>query len=665
MPATREMLEEYGRRHPDKNPLITEALRRGKEPQWIADQLFPKAPVPKPSEQTVSREEEFGTITAPFGSISTQQGMAQDVQSGGMPLTTQPFTDVRPNQMGIGKPQDIVGAGLGAAMVAAGMPQFAPLAAAIPAYLMTLPQGQGKAITEGLIQALSESPSAVLSYINKTQPLLKGFVDEEGAAVLRTFGESGDVPSLELTTGGAWSKWIADVAEGALFAKKMEKYRGKILPAQIERASQNAIKKIFASPVGEIEKGGFVRGAQKIADDLGDEIGKQLYSKVWDEADKLGRTISLESFEKSLGMERFVKASGLPAIEKAMRYRTAASQAGDTVMGNIMSDVASLYEAYGDNVPLKEADELLSRIGKLWKPKMDRTASMAITDAKNHLKGVLKANMSDIPVDLGGGKTTTLWNQYQDARNFWRGFSQEFRNDFVDSAIIQMAQKNPEFVAKKAFGKGNVSDMIRLKKVLSGTPEVFEAVQRAHMQNRISGGILNKMSDIPVGTDPLERLTGMSQEQIKIAFTPQQKTALSDLAKTLHRATQPTGQGKMLVQLTQGGLAVTLLSGGFLTDREGTGVGSAAVVLGGPLILGRMFTNPNTVKLLTQGLRTPRMQAATSMITRIINEYIFASSQEKMQEMIEKNMPEGGFKPTFNLDIEPANVNRTFEEFKP
>lgn len=612
-----------------------------------------------------------------YGSIRAPQRppvpSGAEVGTGGMPLTTEAFQSVQPGDIAL-TPQDVMSTAASAAATAAGSPELAPAASALISYLFTLPHGQRAAILEGTVQGVLDAVPAAGSVALKKFAPLRGEVDEAGEALLRVIGSQREPAklgvgatkpvdvSLDLVTRNAWVDRLAGVSEGALFGKKMSRYKTVTLPQQRREAVERALNRIFDSDVTQLQKGGIVDGARKIADTIGDELGTAFYDEVWKAAEQNGLDVSLQTLERATGMSRMVD-SGAVVLEKPTLYRTAASKMGDTPLARVINDLAGLYDEFGDNIPLREAELLQQRIGREIGATKERVPKKILTELKKELSDTIKNKMDEVP---------GLVNKYTKAKKFWGEFSEGYRNEFVDKFITDMAKKHPEQVAEKAFRFGNVSDIVRLKKVLSGAPEALQAVQRAHLQGRIEKGALGRMGNVPEGKSALSHLMGMSREQIEAAYPAPLVKDLNDLALALQASSRKSdaGGGKMLIQLTQGAQVVGMASAAFgaATDRPAL-TGGGLILLGGPLVLGHLLTNPTFVRAMTVGLRTPvKSQLANSVMSKVLAEVIKTKTDIDQGKLIDRAM-EAGRRPKRNAGIKytlvPVPDDEAMEFVKP
>ena len=569
--------------------------------------------------ETRAKARAIGEIKAEGSGLTTEQESELDPFSGVTPLVGARLEEV---DTGI-KPQDVTATVAGLATVAAGHPELAPLAAGLAGGGTSLILGETpkEAAKEFAFQALMEVPGTIGSLGKKFLKPLAGAVDATGAAALKVFGEEGGrIPSLDLVTREPLIDKLADISEGALFGRKMAKYKNITLPKERVAAVERAVDKLFASKVSLEESGSIVARAVKIGDTIGDEIGSQFFKDVWRPANELGLVVDLESAEQVAGIRRFVTATGEQGIDKPTLYRTAASKMGDTSMARVINDLAGLYEEFGDNIPLEEAEKLLQRVGREIGSTRERVAKRSLVMVKSELKERIEGQLAD----------NGLLPGYRKAKKFWGEFSEQFRNEFVNKSILDMSRKNPERVVAKVFQPGNISDLRRTKKALSGAPEVFDSLKRVHLERRVSSGAMGKMANVAEGVEPIEQLLGLNKEQIAVAFTDPQKKSLNDLALALRASTRrgdATG-GKMLVQLVQGGAAASLIGFGQATDSKGL-TAAGILILGGPLLIGRALLNPSFVRAMTVGLRVPvTSHLRTSIMSRIVGEFLRSQNEQ-------------------------------------
>lgn len=210
---------------------------------------------------------------------------------------------------------------------------------------------------------------------------------------------------------------------------------------------------------------------------------------------------------------------------------------------------------------------------------------------------------------------TSPYKTWRMANHFYKTGQQRFNNTFL-RRMIKLADESgtgAETIAPKIFIPGRVSNVRKVKRALH--PEDWKTMQSFFMQH-----LLQKSSNVEgeiIGKRILNNMHGkpnsFGMPMIREILNPNQIKELNMFANTLKMAqSEPMeATGKMLIQMSQAGMAGTLFTQGLELP--------AATVIFGPAIVGRLMLQPHIVRLLTTGVQMPASSpAAAGLLARVI-----------------------------------------------
>lgn len=395
---------------------------------------------------------------------------------------------------------------------------------------------------------------------------------------------------------------LHNFAEYGLFTRKVAIHKNILRPAAQTQMIDDFLKG-FVETEGEDAIGElFVLAAQKQL--TGSRVvSSTLYKRV-DEMTQgvMASTRKLKEFAAPL-VKRGEALSGIEA-----------HHAGD----DLMRAVTEL----NDDIPFTALQELRSRL-------LSSIDTFSITNKKAPAIGKAKKLVEIIHQEMMSSlrrANPAAAKVLQKANQLYREGSEQFNNQLI-RRLKKRAELNPEGIVKAIFQRGAVSNIKAAKTAVGGTDTTaWQQMQswwvRAGMQN----------SKGQITGDAIEsNLRKMGEPALKEILTLKQLTGLRDIATTLKvvESKQGEGTGRMLIQLTQGGMALALVTGVFEGGLERARPKEAAMVLLGPVILSRMFTNPVTAKWLIQGFKMPKgAPGAAALASKIGVEYRRIRRQE-------------------------------------
>ncbi len=277
-----------------------------------------------------------------------------------------------------------------------------------------------------------------------------------------------------------------------------------------------------------------------------------------------------------------------------------AASSGDDLIGTISQ--------MPDGISFRAAKELRSRLLSVVDEfSITNKKAPAIGKAKKLIgfideatSNALKANN---PEALG------LWRE---ANKIYKEGSKQFDNAFI-RRLIKSADPDfggsPESIVKAIWKPKNPTNIIRARKAVMGPKKRFgdhawRKIQGYGLQDLVEGAT-DPSTGIISGKKLLNRIKALGGT-FNEGFSVTQRQGIKDFAETLNRVQtrQGEGTGRMLIQLTQGGMALGLFGAGLTPE--------AGAVLLGPAVLARMFTNPIAAKWLSQGLELPASSPASA-----------------------------------------------------
>ncbi len=309
-------------------------------------------------------------------------------------------------------------------------------------------------------------------------------------------------------------------------------------------------------------------------------------------------TLSLKNFVKPL----VIKAREIGSIE--------AKNAGD--------DLVMAINNLPDNISYGAIQDLRSRL-------ISRVDEFLILNKKAPAIGKAKKLIGITDSIIG----TTLKKENPEALALWRQAnklykegSKQFNNQFIRRLIKESIDKgNPEVIAEKIFKPRAISNIRKTKAAIDeGT---WKQLKGWHVQNILKKST-NTEGELTGKTfwNQMFGKAGMGEQTMKEIYKPHELKALKDTAIALKviQKKQGEGIGRMWIQLTQAGAIV-----GLMDERSRP---FSMVVLGAPIIMSRLFTNPIAAKWLIQGAKLPAKSPQAGAILTKLSDLAFKIERE-------------------------------------
>ena len=214
-----------------------------------------------------------------------------------------------------------------------------------------------------------------------------------------------------------------------------------------------------------------------------------------------------------------------------------------------------------------------------------------------------------------------LWRQTNSA---YKGVEEKYNNELIRQ-LFQVADHKrggiPDNVFQQIWKRGEETTIKRVRDAVGDG--VWPKIQRRALEVMTQAATHDGYI---VGRSLEAEMRKMGPEVIKATFSPEQKLYLDrwiNLVKVMQgKSVDETG--KMLIQLTQGGVALRAASelgeSGLFGAMGSQAVNQAGLILGGPWVISRIFTNPDLAKHFIDGMTTPSNSSkAGEIIGRILN----------------------------------------------
>jgi len=415
---------------------------------------------------------------------------------------------------------------------------------------------------------------------------------------------------------------LANIAEGSLVGgKKIADYKTVIRPEAISNMVDDLINQFGQRAEPDLVGEAFTMAVEKrlkpsrlvattlynTVDDMTKDlfISKPITKKVATGIlDKSGREIITDITK--------VEQVGIVSLDKLKEFAKPLAKIAKDVEGieakNAGDDLIQAIMSLDNNVSFATAKELRSRL-------ISRIDEFSIINKKAPAIGKAKRAISLI--DEATGKALSEHNPealqvWRQANKLYREGSEQFDNEFIRRLIKQSVDKgNPEVIAKQIFKPGAISNIKKAKNAIDEpTWRQLKSwyVQDILKKSATTEGELSGKAFV----NQLTGKTGMGEQALKEIFKPEELTALKNTATALQIATkkQAEGTGRMWIQLTQATAVV-----GLVDERTRP---YSMIILGGPAVLSRLFTNPIAARWLIQGASLPaKSPQAMAILTKL------------------------------------------------
>lgn len=217
------------------------------------------------------------------------------------------------------------------------------------------------------------------------------------------------------------------------------------------------------------------------------------------------------------------------------------------------------------------------------------------------------------------------------ALGMWRWANKEYKeanfrynNKFIRK-LLKKADPNfgaePEAILKMIVKKGGISALARVK---AATDKKTMRLLKGWHFSELMKQSLNEETKELMGSKLFGNMTGkagLGEQALKILYSPEEIKSIKNLATTLSviQAKQREGVGKMWIQLVQASAAAELF--GIFGGSSATIKSGSALIVFGPSVISRLFTNPVTAKWFIQGYgKLPKYpSSATAFLMRLAN----------------------------------------------
>jgi hypothetical protein len=282
---------------------------------------------------------------------------------------------------------------------------------------------------------------------------------------------------------------------------------------------------------------------------------------------------------------------------------------------------------------------------KLWRSQIDREISAAnfqlgtdditighLRKARKMLTKILREGAEDV-----GGDAPILWRAYNET---YAKKSRELNRRFVKRLFDQIKKnETPHLAADRIFQKDALENIRGIKKLFGEGSQEFSDLRRWYFQKTISesSGKVGER-EILQGEKLFDNLLGknsLGEDYLKELYSPKQYDLLKDFSISMQRIakSEGTGTGRIFIQLSQAGAAMGFFTYGELGGSERSKK-TAYIILGGPVVLSRILTNPRFGRAVIEGLNTPRISPrfASNILrtTDMINKENIQESKERV-----------------------------------
>jgi hypothetical protein len=184
---------------------------------------------------------------------------------------------------------------------------------------------------------------------------------------------------------------------------------------------------------------------------------------------------------------------------------------------------------------------------------------------------------------------------WRSANEFYKTGMEKFNSKLIRSLSKRLID-NPEVAVRSVFVP-NASKQLRYVKEAIGD-KAFKDLRSQWLKTTMENA--SDFEGNMLGAKFLKDFNKLGDSTLKEVFSPDEIGAIRLLGRTGQLVqTKSTGGGSILIQLTQPGAILNLVSGtGYLK-------GTSAVISIGPALMSRLMTNPRTAKMLTVGMKVP------------------------------------------------------------
>lgn len=330
-------------------------------------------------------------------------------------------------------------------------------------------------------------------------------------------------------------------------------------------------------------------------------IGGELYRAVDSIAANKGAVVNLAPIkryiEEKMTKEAAIGNMGLTAEEK---------------------DIMNIIPNLSDTQSFAVMHDLRSRILSVQRDLVNTDKARA----KQFLGVVsdLLTNSMDKAATESGGELATA---YAKASRFWRKGKETFNNRFIANLLKDTTAA--EDIGKKIFKMEGTSNIYKAKKAVKTAAVLDKGIDGQKVWHSMQTGFIEDLLTKNMSADGIVNSKNIlklferkrSQETLKASFTKEQRDAIYDFAQigNVLQSRPDTGL-KMIMQLSQGGAVIRLLTAGKVAAAE------ASTLFLGPKVIAKAMTNPRLTRFMSRMLTTKvDTTAGKQLVTKIPQEF--------------------------------------------
>jgi len=549
----------------------------------------------------------------------------------------------------VGVPAGVIGgAALGAAAGSAGK-QIFQQATDDPDAPKTSGEAARRIALEAAIGALSEFGGALaVKGGGKLLAPLKSRVTPAVTAVRESFKKFGGKFSAAQSTNFAIVDFFEAIAEGSLFGGGRFFDFRRAQGTALEKAEAALVKRMSGQvtrTLSDPQTGQLVVDTLKSGDSAGRAIGNKLYKEldrlvgavpkkvkrfIKQESgllDKTGNKIIQTIEKKETRLIGKVQVDFSDVLTQLRKLEDDALRGADTELAtSLASSRRGMKEALSlsgddldDLINFSDADKIRSSISA-------RIRDLrAIPGNERSIRPLVQvqSNITNLMDEAAEGLSGEAKRAWQKARSFHKLRKNTFNEELV-GAIIADKKFSAERIGEAVFRDGNVEEVKALQRALRFAKRLDPSLDVDKTMTAMKGGyiegILLGSSKATVTGEVAEDVSEISGKKLlaifnnpkklrtlNAAFSAEHVAALKEFAQQATLAQiKPKGPGTFAIMLAQGGAIIGLVSGEFFNRVNPGGSGKdvrnfSAGIFIAPWILGRIMTNPKTVKLLAEG----------------------------------------------------------------
>ena len=506
----------------------------------------------------------------------------------------------------------------------------------------------------------------VFGLLSKLAAPYRKSLTEEGKTAIELVRGRGIVTPGEATSSRSLDI-LENIAEGSIFGggrmAATKKATKDIITNTIDdfvaHIGPQTDRKILRTLLGDtIAKGkktfeqvaeGWYKGLDRLAPSSTETIVERVPTSILDASgNPIYKAVSKQVQKGSVDIRGVKKmASGMKAFTETAKLGEGAKDFAKIIA---KGDNLTFSEAHAFRTSLYEAADTPGLIGTTTSAELKKLAS----SVENSMERAARKE---------GGNA---WEQFREISANYKTGSARFRNDLV----TKLAKKDADLIVDTLLSTKEPINIEQVKNILLTTDKsVWPKVQNAFAGKIILDAkdpITNQLS----AKKALEALSGFDRSGALKEFFPKNEIALIKKSLGGLHAIQEKGAegtGRMAIQLMQAGAIVGAATGGvsfILTGDIGVGAGAGLtggglVILGGPAMLGRAFTNPRIAKFLSEGYTLgPGIREAAKFLARLEThakaEGFKTMTYDQFQKMQSQKEQPSFFKRLSNLPMDIA-----------